>query len=166
MLIVSSLDLDSSPRALNKVNAEVRRKPNKVRQNYNFFVFLFLSACEYSRWPTLSRFPLFLNTWVFCQYFSCFCWEFSHGCNSSDNKSQFKDVAITWWKTIMLFFVLFPFFFFSLFHFVLFCLVLFFQTYWKLTSLGRAMGAYTHCKGFLLFDCYVSISRTLKIPFS
>ena len=31
MLIISSLDLDSSPRALNKVNAEVRRKPNKVR---------------------------------------------------------------------------------------------------------------------------------------
>ena len=68
-------------------------------------------------------------------------------------------------QLLLLLFVLFPFFFFLLFHFVLFCVVLFFQTYWKFTSPGQAMRAYTHCKGSHLFDCYVSISRTLKIPF-
>ena len=65
-------------------------------------------------------------------------------------------------QLLLLLFVLFPFFFFT----VSFCFVLFFQTYWKFTSPGYSMGAYTHCKGSHLFDCYVSISRTLKIPFS
>ena len=125
-------------------------------------MFFFLLACEYSRWPTLSRSPLSLTLGYSVSIFPVFADNFLMVAIRLKTNYNSKMLQITWWKTSCCCFSFFFHFFFLLFHFVLFCVDLFFQTYWKFTSPGRAMGAYTHS---LLFDCYVSISRTLKIPF-
>ena len=124
-------------------------------------MFFFLSACEYSRWPTLSRFPLSLTLGYSVSIFPVFADNFLMIAIRLKINYNSKMLQITWWKTSCCCFSFFFHFFFTVsFCFVLCCFV--FSNLLEVHFARSSYGGYTHS---LLFDCYVSISRTLKIPF-